>query len=119
MKTDRRSIDSFLDFLTESVPFKEPSPFFASRVANLAELERTTFFAQLTLVARLAFPLLASFAFAAILLSYSATSSDPFVNSYDELFLEQEEQIEPVTVEDVLLALGPSDSNGGSFENPR
>jgi len=113
MKKAQRDIDDFLRFLTESVPTKEPPAFFASRVAHRAELERPTFFLQLCSFTRRALPLLVSLCFVTLLLSYVLTPVDVQNGSYTELFIEQEEELDPVTVEEVLIALIPPDSEEG------
>ena len=113
MKKAQRDIDDFLRFLTESVPTKEPPAFFASRVAYRAELERPTFFLQLCSFTRRALPLLVSLCFVTLLLSYVLTPVDLPNGSYAELFLEQEEELDPVTIEEVLVALIPPDSEEG------
>ena len=117
MKKAQRDIDDFLRFLTASVPTKEPPAFFASKVAHRADLERPIFFLQLSSFARRALPLLVSLCFVTLLLSYMLTPVEwqaEWQNaSYEDLFVEQEEQIDPVTVEELLIALVPPDSEGG------
>ncbi len=112
MKKLQRDIDDFLRFLTASVPTKEPPAFFASKVAHRADLERPIFFLQLFSFARRALPLLVSLCFVTLLLSYVLAPADWQNGSYVELFVEQEEEMEPVTVEEVLSALIPPDSEG-------
>lgn len=110
MKKAQRDINDFLRFLTESVPTKEPPAFFASKVAHRADLERPTFFLQLCSFTRRALPLLVSLCFVTLLLSYMLTPAEWQNTSYEELFVEQEEQMDPVTIEEVLIALIPPDS---------
>ena len=110
MKKAERDIDDFLRFLTESVPDRKPSAFFASRVAHRADLERPVFFLQVSSFARRALPLLVSLCFVTLLITYALTPADWQNSSYAELFMEQEE-MEPVTVEEVLSALIPPDSD--------
>jgi hypothetical protein len=109
MKKAKKDIDDFLRFLTESVPNREPSAFFASRVAHRADLERPVFFFQVSSFARRALPLLVSLCFVTLLLSYVLAPADLQNGSYAELFIEQEE-LEPVTVEELLSSLIPPDS---------
>lgn len=109
MKKTKRNADDFLRFLTESVPTMEPSAFFASRVAHRADLERPVFFLQVSSFTRRALPLLVSLCFVTLLLSYALTPAKLQNGSYAELFIEQE-QMEPVTIEEVLSALIPPDS---------
>ena len=109
MKNAKKDIDDFLRFLTESVPNREPSAFFASRVAHRADLERPVFFFQVSSFARRALPLLVSLCFVTLLLSYVLAPADLQNGSYAELFIEQEE-LEPVTVEELLSSLIPPDS---------
>ena len=117
MKKAQRDIDDFLRFLTESIPTMEPPAFFASKVAHRADLERPTFSLQLFSFARRALPLLVSLCFVTLLLSYILTPVEwqaEWQNaSYEDLFVEQEEPIDPVTVEELLIALVPPDSEGG------
>ena len=110
MKNTEKDIDDFLRFLTESVPNMEPSAFFASRVAHRADMERPVFFLQVSSFARRALPLLVSLCFVTLLLSYVLAPADLQNGSYAELFIEQEEELEPITVEEVLSALIPPDS---------
>jgi hypothetical protein len=105
MKKTKRDIDDFLRFLTESVPTIEPSAFFASRVAHRADLERPVFFFQVSSFTRRALPLLVSLCFVTLLISYVLTPADLQNGSYTGLFIEQEEELEPVTAEEVLSLL--------------
>lgn len=112
MKKETRKVEDFLRFLIDSVPNIEPSPFFASRVAHRAELERPTYFLQVFSFSRRALPLLVSLCLFTLLLTFVLTPAEIQNGTYVDLLFEQEEEIQPVTVEDVLSALIPPDSEG-------
>lgn len=115
MKKTGKDVDDFLEFLIQSAPTKEPPAYFASRVAHRAELERPAFFLQVFSFSRRALPLLVSLCFVTLLLSYALTPADWQNGFYTDLFVEQEEEeMEPVTVEEVLSALVPLDTEGVS-----
>jgi hypothetical protein len=110
---DRQGLERLLNFLIRSVPDREPPPFFASRVARLALIERASLATSLQAFSRRLVPVFMTLLLAVCFVVYRSSELDPLLES--ELFSEYSDSIEPITIGDVLTLLGPE--SGTEDEN--
>jgi hypothetical protein len=108
---DNRDRESLLDFILNSVPRIEASPFFAARVANIAQVERYSFAGSLQTFSRRLVPLFVTLIVVTCLGAYRLTVPDPLVES--AMFYDEEHLVETISVEHVVdsLILFPIEEN--------
>ena len=113
MSTDKgnRNWEGLLDFMVHSAPRIKASPYFAARVANIAQVERYSFAGLLQTFSRRLVPFCGAVVVVACLAVYRLSSPDPLVES--AMFYDEEHLVETISVEFVMnsLALLPLEEN--------
>ena len=100
---------TFLDFLVESSPRMEPPPFFATRVASLAE-RRPDLATALALLARRMAPVFMALSMVVCVFSYyTGTQAVEEPITYVELLSENEPAEVQVTWDELLASLAPQE----------
>lgn len=93
----------FLAFLVKSVPKIEPSPFFAARVAGIAQVERFSFAGSLQAFARRLVPVFVTLMAVVCFAADWWTAPDPVVES--AMFYDEEYFVDNITLESVMDSL--------------
>lgn len=106
----------FLHFQAENAPEPEASPFFASRVANIAAAEAVPVWTLLERAARRLIPVFASLALIAVLGLVYWAPSEPSAGDYAELLSEPDAQTD-LTLDDVLYSLSFPLEEDSTVEN--
>ncbi|MGW8179919.1 MAG: hypothetical protein ACWGQW_14335 [bacterium] len=113
MSDNERKSDQerMLSFLVQSVPRIEAPPFFAARVANLADVGRNSFAGSLQLFCRRLVPLFVTLMLVICFAAYQWRTPDLLDEAM--LFYDEENLVENITIEDVVgsLALLPEEQN--------
>jgi hypothetical protein len=84
----------------------EAPPFFAAKVANMAQVERYSFTGSLQAFSRRLVPLFLSLTLVACLAVYQLTVTDPLVES--AMFYDEEHLVETISADDVVDSLLPA-----------
>ena len=105
MKTDKhhRKTERFLEFVVRSVPRMEAPPFFASRVSNVAQVERHSFAGSLQAFSRRLIPAFMALLPVACFAIYQWSPPDPLIES--AAFYEEEYLADAITLEFVVDSL--------------
>jgi hypothetical protein len=110
---DNRNPKRLLEFVVRSVPHMEAPPFFASRVANIAQVEKHSFAGSLQAFSRRMIPAFAALLTMVCLVIYEWNPPDPVLES--AAFYEEEYLADAITLEYVVasltLASGDEDEN--------
>ncbi len=112
----RLNVFRFLGFQVKSVPRMEAPPFFAQRVARLAQEAKTPFSLLLGRAARQMVPVFTALILATGLWLYQLPNGESAAY-YSELLFEQSLQND-VSLESVLNALAETPEEGLPFEEP-
>lgn len=104
-------IFGFLGFQVKLVPRMDPPPFFYQRVARLVEAPIVSFAFLFQRVAQQLIPVFAAVVLATGFLLYSLTETEPAMEDYVAIFLE-EPVVEDFSVEDVVDYLGERQEEG-------
>ncbi len=111
---ESRDWKRFLAFLISSAPRLKPPPFFAQRVANLAQVEKYSFAGSLQAFARRLVPVFMTVSVLICLVLYRSTTLDPLVES--AIFYDEEYLADTITVEYVVNSLAvPSDDENENY----
>jgi len=110
-RRDQRDAGHFLEFLVNSVPRIEAPPFFAAKVANLAQVEIYSFAGSLQLFSRRLVPVFMTLMILVCLAVYRWSTPDPLVES--AFFYDEEHLAETITLEYVVdsLAIASDEQN--------
>jgi hypothetical protein len=98
---DDRNRQGLLDFMVNSVPRLEAPPFFAARVANLAQVERHSFARSLQAFSRRLVPVFAALVMVVCFAAYKLATPDPLLES--AMFYDEEHLSETISLEYVAL----------------
>ena len=111
VEKNHRNPEKFLRFVVKSVPRLEASPFFASRVANVAQVEKHSFAGSLQAFSRRMIPAFMGLLAVACLAIYQWNPPDPLIES--AVFYEEEYLADAITLEYVVnsLAVRSGDEN--------
>ena len=112
----RLEVFRFLGFQVKSAPRMEAPPFFAQRVARLAQEARTPFSLLLGRAARHMVPVFTALILATCLWLYQLPNGESAAYS-SELLFEQSQQLD-VSLESVLNALADTAEEGLPLEKP-
>ena len=105
MKADRneRKTEQFLEFIVRAVPRLEAPPFFASRVSNVAQVEKHSFAGSLQAFSRRMIPAFMALLPVVCFGVYQWKPSDPLIES--AAFYEEEYFADSITLEFVVDSL--------------
>jgi len=107
---DVNESENFLDLLIQSVPSKEPPPFFAARVASQARVEVPSVFIFIQAIARRLVPISAVLGLLVLFVSYQSVSHRELpLNGYSELLFDEGVTDESIPADFLLSSLRPSD----------